>query len=168
MPLNSLLMPEFDQEMANTRKVLVRVPEDRLTWKPHVKSMSLAELATHLASIPGWTTFTLESEFLDMGTPEASQAPKTVSSLQELLALFDKGVTAARTALAAASDECLQAVWSLRTGEQTLFTMPRIAVLRTFILNHGIHHRGQLEVYLRLNDVPLPAIYGPSADEGQM
>ena len=168
MPLSEGLLPEFDHEMANTRKVLERVPEVHLTWKPHEKSMSLGDLATHVASIPGWTTMTLNEEFLDMAAPGAPGVPPPAASRVALLALFDKGVSEARTALAGAGDACLLGQWSLRKGAQTVFTMPRLAVLRSFILNHGIHHRGQLEVYLRLKDVPLPAIYGPSADEGLM
>ncbi len=168
MPLNAALLPEFDHEMGNTRKVLERVPEAHLAWKPHEKSMSMADLATHLASIPAWTITTLKEDSLDMAAPGAPGMPKPAASRVDLLALFDKGVAEARAALAEAGDACLLGPWSLRQGDKILFTMPRLAVLRSFILNHGIHHRGQLEVYLRLKDVPLPALYGPTADEGQL
>lgn len=161
-------LPEFDQEMALTRKVLARVPEDRLSWRPHPKSWTMAELATHVAWIGAWTSATLQSDELDLASPSAPPSPKPAGSRTDLLTLFDGMLAVARPALEGADAECLMKPWSLRAGEQVFFTLPRGAVMRTFVLNHLIHHRGQLEVYLRLNDVPLPAIYGPSADEGGM
>lgn len=161
-------LPEFDQEMARTRKVLERVPEDRLTWRPHPKSWTLAELATHVAGIGAWTAPSLQLPELDMASPSAPPNPKPATSLAELLALFDSMLGGARAALAGAQEATFALPWSLRAGEQVFFTMPRGVVLRTFVLNHLIHHRGQLEVYLRMNDVALPAIYGPSADEPGM
>jgi len=167
--INQALLPEFDMEMANTRKTLERVPDDKLGWKPHEKSMTLGRLAGHLAELPGWAANTLEADTLDIapvGKP-AYQA-LTATSRKEVLEQFDKHVKAARAAIAGASDAELMKSWSLLKGGQTLMTMPKIAVLRGFVMNHTIHHRAQLGVYLRLNDISVPSIYGPSADEGQM
>jgi len=167
--INQALLPEFDMEMANTRKTLERVPDDKLGWKPHEKSMTMGRLAGHLAELPGWATNTLEADTLDIapvGKP-AYQA-LTATSRKQVLEQFDKHVSAARTAIAGASDAELMKSWSLLKGGQTLMAMPKIAVLRGFVMNHTIHHRAQLGVYLRLNDISVPSIYGPSADEGQM
>jgi uncharacterized damage-inducible protein DinB len=166
MPMSQALLPEFDHEMANTRKALERVPEDKFGWKPHEKSMTLGRLATHVAELSGWVPTTLESESFDFAPPGAPPfQPKTAGSRAELLEVFDKNVAAARAAIGAASDAQWMAPWSLLQGGRTIFSMPRIAVLRSMVMNHTIHHRGQLAVYLRLNDVPVPALYGPSADE---
>lgn len=169
MKISDALLPEFDQEMANTRKTLERVPDDKLGWKPHEKSWAMGGLATHLTNIPSWTVFTIEQDTLDIAPPGAPpfQMPQA-QSRKELLETFDKNVAAARAAIAAASDEHLFKPWSLLKGGQTVMTLPRIACLRSFVMNHLIHHRAQLGVYLRLNDIPVPAIYGPSADEGAM
>lgn len=164
MKLSESLLPEFDHEMANTRKVLERVPEDKLNWKPHAKSFSMGALATHVAMIPGWGVFTLSHDSFDLAAAGV-QPPPPAASRKELLETFDRNVAEFRAALAAAEDTHLLAPWSLSAGAKTIFTMPRIAVLRSSIMNHSIHHRAQLGVYLRLNDVPLPALYGPSADE---
>ena len=167
MPMNQALLGEFDHEMANTRKTLERVPEDKFGWKPHPKSGTMLWLAGHVAQIPGWCkeAFTLDS--LDIAPPgQPPQQPSGPKSKKELLELFDKCVTAGRAALAKASDEDMMKPWSLLSGGKAIFTMPRVAVFRGFVMNHMIHHRAQLGVYLRLNDVPVPAIYGPSADEG--
>jgi len=165
MNLNQSLLPELDQEVAGTRKILERVPEDKLTWKPHPKSFTLGALATHVAMIPGWGTFTLEGDSFDLAAPGATMPPPPAGSRKELLEIFDRNLGAFRAALAAAQDAQLLAPWTLRSGEHIMFTMPRLAVLRTMIMNHMIHHRAQLGVYLRLNNVPLPGLYGPSADE---
>jgi uncharacterized damage-inducible protein DinB len=166
MALSEMLLPEFDQEMANTRKTLERVPVDKLGWKPHEKSMTMGRLATHVAEIPGWGANAIERESLDIApTMEGYPVPPSLGSKAELLELFDKGVAAARAAIAGADDAHLMKPWSLMFGSKTIFTMPRSAVLRAMIMSHGIHHRAQLGVYLRLNNVPVPAIYGPSADE---
>ncbi|MBI3894521.1 MAG: DinB family protein [Acidobacteria bacterium] len=169
MALSELLLPEFDQEMTNTRKTLERIPEDKLGWKPHEKSFSMGDLAIHLAEMPGWAQVTLEQDSFDVNPPggHTYQRPK-LGSRQEILEMFDKNLTVARTLLEKASDEQFQKPWSLLNGGKVTMTMPRIAVFRNFIMNHNIHHRAQLGVYLRLNDVPVPAIYGPSADEGGM
>ena len=166
MPLNEAILPEFDHEMANTRKTLERVPDDKPNWKPHEKSWAMMELATHVANIPSWTALTLAADSFDMA-PKDGDAPKVpeAGSKDEALEMFDKNVSEARAAIEAASDEDLMKSWSLLSGGETLFSMPKIAVLRNFVLNHTIHHRAQLGMYLRLNDIPVPAIYGPSADE---
>ena len=166
MPVHDALLPEFDQEMAKTRAVLERCPDSKFGWKPHAKSWDMASLATHIANMPGWTVDTIRKDSFDIsppGQPPVREAPVTDSA--ELLARFDRNVAAAREAIAGASDENLLKSWSLLAGGQVLFTMPRTAVLRTMILNHGIHHRAQLTLYLRLNDIPVPGLYGPSADE---
>lgn len=169
MTLSESLLPEFDHEMANTRKSLERVPEAKFDWKPHQKSGTLGWLASHLAVLPSWATITIEQDSLDIAPPGGPPYEMPVAtSRQTALEMFDTNVAAARAAIAGASDEHLLKAWSLLSGGNTVFTLPRIAVLRSFIMNHNIHHRAQLGVYLRLNDVPVPAIYGPSADEGQM
>lgn len=169
MSISQALLPEFDHEMANTRKTLERVPMDKLAWKPHEKSMTMERLAQHVSEISGWTPVTIEKDSLDINPPGSPpHQPAPVKSRQELLDMFDKNVATARAAIASASDGQLMKPWSLLSGGKTIFTLPRIAVMRGFVLNHTIHHREQLGVYLRLNDIPVPAIYGPSADEGTM
>jgi uncharacterized damage-inducible protein DinB len=167
MPIRDALLPEFDQEMTNTRKTLERVPDDKLGWKPHTKSMSMGHLATHIANMIGWTSDTMNKDSFDIsppGAPPYKEVP--AASRTELLSKFDQNVASARSALAGANDEAFLANWSLKAAGNTLFTMPRIACVRSFVMNHVIHHRAQLGVYLRLNDIPVPALYGPSADEG--
>jgi uncharacterized damage-inducible protein DinB len=169
MKISEALLPEYDQEMAKTRTVLERCPEDKYTWKPHPKSFAMAELATHIANMPGWAQMTLTQESFDYAPPGAPPyKEEPVKTRQELLERFDKNIAETRAAIAGASDEQFMAPWSLLAGGQTLFTMPRAAVLRSMIMNHIIHHRAQMTVYLRLNDVPVPSIYGPSADEQGM
>jgi uncharacterized damage-inducible protein DinB len=167
MAIAQAFLPEFDQEFANTRKMLARVPDDKLAWKPHQKSYSMGDLATHIAELPGWIGVTIEQDSFDVAPPGGPtyQRPK-LSSTKEILAMFDKGVPLARAALEKATDQQLLAPWSLLKGGQVMFTMPKVAVVRSFLLNHSIHHRAQLGVYLRLNDVSVPGMYGPSADEG--
>jgi len=167
MTIKDALLPEFDQEMAHTRKTLERVPEDKFTWKPHPKSFSMISLATHIANMTGWTVDTMTKESFDISPPGAPPYKEELAaSRAQLLEKFDNNVKSARAALAAANDEAFLKNWSLLAAGNTLFTMPRIACIRTFVMNHVIHHRAQLGVYLRLNDVPVPSIYGPSADEG--
>jgi uncharacterized damage-inducible protein DinB len=161
MAIADALLPEFDREMTTTRKLLERVPEDRLAWKPHAKSWSLGELATHVATLPGWGAATLNLAEIDMTGPPNTAA----TSRADLLGRFDKNVAETRAALVGKSDAEMMAPWSLKQSGRTVFTMPKAAVWRGFVLNHIVHHRGQLSVYLRLNDVPVPSIYGPSADE---
>jgi uncharacterized damage-inducible protein DinB len=161
------ILPEFDQEMAHTRKVLERVPDDKLDWKAHPKSNTIGWNANHLAEMPGWVMNTLSAPSLDIapvGGPPY-QSPKR-GSRREILEVFDKNVAAARKALAAAKDAEMEQNWSLLKGGQTMFAMPRRAVIRNFVINHIIHHRAVLCVYLRLNNIPVPGMYGPSGDEG--
>jgi uncharacterized damage-inducible protein DinB len=165
MALTDALVPEFDHEMATTRRVLERVPEAQFAWKPHDKSMSLGELSNHLAHIPFWCTATLRAPSLDLATIEDDARRKNPDSHEALLLGFDQRVTAARALLANTTDAELMAPWTLKQDDQEFFTMPRMMVLRSFVLNHTIHHRGQLTVYLRLNNVPVPPVYGPTADE---
>ena len=168
MSLAASLLPEFDHEMASTRKALERVPAERIAWQPHGKSMSLGKLATHLAELPGFLPPILCDDELDLfppgGEPFELQTPLPPA---QALALFDKHVAEARAMLAAASDEQLMKPWTLKAAGHAIFTLPRIASYRTAVMNHSVHHRGQLSVYLRLNDVPVPGFYGPSADEKQ-
>lgn len=160
MSIAQSLLPEFDQEMATTRKLLQRVPSDKGSWKPHPKSFSLGHLAQLVATMPGWMRTMLKSPALDL-----AQAPGySLESTETLLGKFDKLVEEAREALVTAKDADFAAPWSLKHGERALFTLPRAVVVRQHI-NHMVHHRGQLSVYLRLNDVPLPSMYGPTADE---
>lgn len=169
MSLSAALLPEFDQEMSITRRVLERVPEDRFGWKPHEKSFSLGNLASHIATLPSLAVQALETDSFDFAPPGGEPFKMPVAKTRrELLEMFDQNVSAARAALAAASDEHLANTWTLLAGGQTIFTLPRTGVLRSILINHEIHHRGQLSVYLRLNDVPVPSIYGPSADEPGM
>ncbi len=165
MPIAQSMLPEFDHEMATTRSLLERVPEEKADWKPHTKSMSLGRLALHLTELPTWGTMVITETELNLNPPGGMNYPRpTFESTAGLLEKFDENVTTARTALAAISDDELMVMWTLKHGEETLFSMPRVAVLRSMVVNHIIHHRGQLSVYLRLNDVPLPSIYGPTAD----
>jgi uncharacterized damage-inducible protein DinB len=167
MPINQGLLGEFDQEMANTRKTLERVPEDKFTWKPHTKSGTMIWLAGHVAQLPGWCKEAFERTELDIAPiGQPPQQPPVIKNRRDLLELFDSRVAAGRAALAKATDEAMMKPWTLLSGGKTIFTMPRIAIFRGFVMNHLIHHRAQLTVYLRLNDIPVPALYGPSADEG--
>ncbi len=169
MGLSEALLPEFDQETANTRKTLERVPEDKFGWKPHEKSATMGWLATHLASLPSWAISAIDLDSLDLAPGGVPVGPvPAANSRKEVLEMFDKNAAGARAAIAKASDTHLLKPWSLLMGGRTVLTLPRIAVLRSFVMNHSIHHRAQLGVYLRLNNVPVPAIYGPSADEGAM
>jgi uncharacterized damage-inducible protein DinB len=160
MSIAETLLPELDQEMATTRRLLERVPGDRGPWKPHPKSFALGHLAQLVAVMPGWITNAVRETGLDLGGFGGYTFEKT----ETLLAMFDKNVRESRDAIAGASDADLAVTWSLRHGDRVLFSMPRSAVVRQTI-NHLVHHRGQLTVYLRLLDVPLPSIYGPTADE---
>lgn len=162
MSLSQALLAEFDQEMASTRRVLERIPMDKYDWQPHAKSFSLGKLATHVAQLPGWAVVTAQTSELDFAQPFEQPSPRTS---EELLAFFDQNAAEARAAVASMSDEEFSKPWTLRSGEQVFFTSPKAAVLRSFVMNHIIHHRAQLTVYLRLNDIPVPGLYGPSADE---
>lgn len=166
MAISDMLLQEFDQEIAGARRTLERVPDDRLEWSPHPKSGTMGWLAGHLANVPSWGALTITTDELDIapGGKPMEQAPQPASSA-ELVATLDRNAAEARAAIAGATDEHLSQPWALLSNGQELFKLPRIAVLRSFVFNHLIHHRAQLGVYLRLNDVPVPSIYGPSADE---
>ena len=163
MAINEMLLAEYDQEIATTRRLLERVPAKDAAWKPHAKSAALGDLAVHVATIPGWIAPTLRLAELDLSTVPP---PGPFATVEALLAVFDASAAEGRAAIAQASDADFAAPWSLRSGGQTYFTLPRAAVLRSFVLSHLIHHRAQLGVYLRLRDVPLPSSYGPTADTG--
>lgn len=155
--------------MAGARKTLERVPEDKFAWKPHEKSGTMGWLAGHIAEIPQWAVLAVRQDSFDVSPGGAQHEPPPVPrSRAELLETFDKNVAAARAAIAEVEDKALSQNWSLLANGQPVLTMSRLAVLRNFVLNHLIHHRAQLGVYLRLNDIPVPAIYGPSADEAGM
>jgi uncharacterized damage-inducible protein DinB len=160
MSIGASLLPEFDQEMASTRRLLERVPSEKGRWKPHPKSFPLGHLAQLVAWMPGWIGNTLKETQLDL----AAAPGYTYETTATLLALFDQNVKESRDALQAATDADFAMTWSLTHGDRVLFSAPRAVVVRNTI-SHLIHHRGQLTVYLRLNDVPLPSIYGPTADE---
>jgi uncharacterized damage-inducible protein DinB len=169
MGLSEALLPEVDQEMANTRKTLERLPEDKLTWKLHEKSMTMGALAVHLATIPSWAVPTIQEDALDIAPAgEPFYQPSPAHSRTGVLDMFDTNVRAARAAIAEAMDKHLLQPWTLLAGGQAVFTLPRITVLRSMFMNHSIHHHAQLGVYFRLNDIPMPALYGPSADEEGM
>lgn len=163
MALKDTLLAEFDHEMGTTRRLLERLPDAQLGWKPHEKSMTLGGLATHLAHLPNWGTTILADASYDL----AAGPPNLTASVSraEVLSNFDAAVARTRSALDKTDAE-LAAQWKLTRGDHEIFSLPRAAAFRTFVLYHLVHHRGQLSVYLRLNDVPVPAIYGPTADEG--
>ena len=160
------LIGEMQHEAETTRKCLERVPAEKFVWKPHEKSMTKGRLASHIAEMFGWTTPTLQNSELDFS--KMDYKPYDPPSTADLLEFFDKHVSEAIDALKNTPDEGFLENWTLRNGEQVYFTMPKVAVMRGFVMNHIIHHRGQLSVYLRLNDIAVPPIYGPTADEGQM
>ena len=161
MTISETFLPEFDQEMTTTRRLLERVPSEKGSWKPHPKSFALGHLAQLIAWMPGWITNALQETGLDLG----QAPPYTFETTETLLAMFDRNVSEARQALAAAQDSDYGVEWSLTHGGRALFSAPRVVIVRQNI-SHLVHHRGQLSVYLRLIDVPIPSIYGPTADEG--
>lgn len=164
MTVQELLQQEFAEESTATRRMLERVPEASFAWKPHEKSMTLGRLASHLADLPNRcsTIITTETYVRAPGTP-----PFMAGSSGELLAHFDAAASAAQSALASLRDDQLDALWTLKLGERTMATLPRALALRRVFLNHLIHHRGQLSLFLRLLDVPVPGMYGPSADDAR-
>jgi uncharacterized damage-inducible protein DinB len=165
MAMKDGLLAQYDHEMATTRRVLERAPESEFAWKPHEKSMSLGELAGHIASMPAWCVITMGAQVFDFVTGGDVVKVVAPASHASMLASFDRDVSRSRAAIAAAGESELLANWTLKNGDQEIFTLPRIATIRSFVLSHMIHHRGQLSVYLRLRNVPVPPIYGPSADE---
>ena len=166
MSFSTSALPEFDHEMASTRKVLERIPDDKLDWKAHPKSNTIGWNANHLADLPGWGASILTQPGFDFAPVHGPryQTP-SFKTTNEILELFDRNAATARKAIEAAQDESMGDDWTLRGGERLIFTMPRAAVYRSFLMNHIIHHRAILSVYLRLNDIPVPGLYGPSGDE---
>jgi uncharacterized damage-inducible protein DinB len=162
--LKGIAFGDLEQELATTRRVLERVPEDRLDWTPHPKSMSLGKLAMHVATLPFYGETLVQSDEFDFATTSSPNI-EGVTSRAELLETFETRVAALREALARTEDTALGEPWTLRNGEHVIFTLPRLAVMRGMMISHMIHHRAQLGVYLRLLDVPVPSMYGPSADE---
>lgn len=162
MGINEAFLGELDYEAVSTRKMLERIPAEKFDWKPHEKSMTMGQLATHVADMFKWYPATLEADEMDFAKGYDQPKPQTT---EELVGVFDQNLAAANESLKRAAPEEFTKNWSLRNGEDIFFTMPKAAVLRTFVVNHIVHHRGQLAVYMRLNDIPVPAVYGPSADE---
>jgi uncharacterized damage-inducible protein DinB len=168
MTIGQSMLSEFDEEMKNTRKVLERCPDEKWNWKPHEKSGTLGWLACHVGTVPEWITMTINTEELDYAPVDGpSYQPPKIENRAQLLAAFDKASAEARAALAKVSDADMMKGWKLLAGGQEIFTLPRVACLRGMCLNHLIHHRAQLTVYFRLIGVPVPGLYGPSADEAQ-
>jgi uncharacterized damage-inducible protein DinB len=166
MTIGQSLLPEYDTEMAGTRKVLERVPEEKWDWKIHEKSNTIGWAANHLADIPGWVAIAINRDSLDVEPEEGKRYQSPVErSVAAVLKQFDANVAEGRRLLETVDDETLHAPWSLLRRGETLMTMPRLVVIRTWVLNHMIHHRAHLCVYLRVNDVPVPGLYGPSADD---
>jgi uncharacterized damage-inducible protein DinB len=157
-------LPEFEEEMKNTRRMLERVPDGKFEYSPHTKSMNLAQLASHVAEVPTWVPYMIAQDEFDM---PSDFKPDVVSTRAELLEMFDKGVVQAREQIAKCGDDKWQQNWTFKVDGKSVMQMPRAAVVRSMIMNHMIHHRAQLGVYLRLNDVAVPGMYGPSADEAQ-
>ena len=166
MAISESLLPEYDQEIAGARRTLERVPADKFDWKPHPKSLSMISLAGHVAGLPSLATLTINRDDFDTAPGgEPMEQPPQPADTAELVATLDKTAGEARAALAGASDAELMRPWSMLTNGTILFTLPKVVVLRSFVMNHLIHHRAQLGVYLRMNDIPVPSLYGPSADE---
>jgi len=163
MSIKMGLLKELEYEAVNTKKMLEKVPFEKFSWKPHEKSMNLGRLAVHVAELPNWTVLIVKEHELNLGT--AAYKPAVVTSNAELLQVFEKNLTDAKQALESATEESLDEMWALKNHDHVIFTLPRKAVLRSMVLNHIVHHRAQLSVYLRLLDIPIPGMYGPSADE---
>jgi uncharacterized damage-inducible protein DinB len=166
MALKDALLPEYDHEMGTTRRLLERVPDADLAWKAHERSFSLGQLAGHIANVPHWLDAICDATVFDVASLGEDARPKQPTSIADVLTAFDGNVKRGRQKIDALTDAAMFAQWTMKQGDHEILTMPRTAVLRSFIMNHLIHHRGQLSVYLRLRNVPVPAIYGPSADEG--
>jgi len=163
--IREAVLPEFDHETGATRRLLERLPDGDLGWKPHDRSYSLGELATHLAQLPQWSAAILDQPSFDLESGTGEPERKAFESRSQVLEAFDRAVAGARDRLTRKTDAELTGTWTLTRGGQEMFSAPAIAAFRSFIMNHLIHHRGQLTVYLRLRNVPLPPIYGPTADE---
>lgn len=163
MSLSESFIAELQHESATTRRLLERVPESEFDWKPHEKSMTMRQLATHVAEMTTWLPMTVHQDELDFATMDYK--PTIVETTNELVEFFEKNLASGVEALKDATDEQMMQPWKLRNGAEIYFEQPKAQVVRGMVLNHVIHHRAQLSVYLRLKDVPVPAMYGPSADE---
>jgi uncharacterized damage-inducible protein DinB len=162
MSIADALIQELEQEAATTRQLLERVPDDKLDWKPHDKSMPLGRLATHIAELPSWGKVTIEQDVLDISE---GFTPTILGSVTDILDCFDKNTAAFKELLTRTPNEELMKTWTMKHRDQDVYSAPKAGVVRSMVMNHLVHHRGQLTVFLRLNDVPLPMTYGPSADE---
>jgi len=166
MTIADLLRAELDEEVEATRALLSRLPEDKWDWKPHEKSMNLSRLATHVAEIASWSTLMLKTDGMDFMSPEMqSWSPRELQSKDEILCELDEAAAKCRADLESMSDEELAQEWTMKAGDKVLMSATRYMVFRRQLLNHMVHHRAQLGVFLRLLDVALPMVYGPSADE---
>lgn len=163
LSLRDIALADLEAELTSTRRILDRVPDDKLSWRPHVKSSTLNRLAAHVAELPGFALAMLVAPELDLARPRERAGDP--DSHDAILAAFDKAAARLTQALAAASDDFLREEWTLRAGDRVIYRAPRVSALRTMGISHLVHHRGQLSVYLRLLDVPVPGLYGPSADE---
>ena len=166
MAIKDSLLPEFDHEMGATRRVLERVPVADLAWKPHDKSFSLGQLAGHVANSPRWLHAILDLAVFDLASVGDDARPKQPTEVDSILKSFDEEYKKTRAKLNEQTDSALTSTWTMKQGSEEILSMPKVSAYRSFIMNHLIHHRGQLTVYLRLRNVPLPALYGPTADEG--
>lgn len=166
MGLSEELLPEFDLEMASARRLLERIPEDKLAWKPHEKSMTLGRLAGHIAELPGFGAGAIKTDGIDFATRPSGSKPFVAESQRQVLDVFDKKVAEVRAVIAATTDADWAKSWKLSAGDKVFFNGSKTLAMRRMVLSHIIHHRAQLGVYLRLNDVAVPSVYGPSADEG--
>ena len=163
MKLSEPLLMELQHEAANTKKYFEIIPVEHLTWKPHPKSMDLGTLAGHIAELPGWLHYTINAEELDFA--KLNYTAPVIANLESLLKLYQDNLDLGSNSLGNASNETLMEKWKLRNGEHIFFELPKIIVIRNMVLNHIVHHRGQLSVYLRTLNVKIPGLYGPSADE---
>ena len=166
MPINTAFLAELKHEAVNTRKMIERVPTDKLGWRPHEKSMTIGRLATHIADLPAWFERIIVADEFDFATATLNR--ETKESTEAVLQLFDDRLDTAVNLLEHATDDMLNALWTLRRGDYVFSQVPRKVNLRNFAYNHIYHHRGQLSVYLRLLDIAVPGMYGPSADEAKM
>ena len=165
MSIAETLLPEFDLEMGNARRILERVPDGQLSWQPHPRSMTLGRLAEHVSEVPGWVVRIFKHDEWDLAAGNAGPGRGAPSDAASILEQFDRSLEEGRNLLVAAADEEFDQTWTLRRGEQVFFTLPKSVVYRRWVISHLVHHRAQLGVFLRMLDVPIPGMYGPSADE---
>ena len=165
VPFIDVLLPEYDREIGSTRQLLERIPDAAFGWRPHDRSTAMGELAGHVADLPRWIAVVMTCQSCDLPS-EGDEMRRRGKSTAQLLSRFDANVREARAQLVGAVDRTLCEPWTLTRGKQDLFTMPKIVMMRHLVLNHLVHHRGQLTVYLQMHDIPVPALYGPSGDEG--